>query len=353
MDRRGSNVGIAAAPERDDVAIAVARSAFSAWLRSARELRGLRLDDVARVTRIQLRTLERLEQAAFNELPADVFVRGFIRNYARVVGLDPDDAIARYDGCGVSPGPVAAAKAKAFVDVFESGPTKPAGVESVVRRGPEEAPLGRRVPQATPSAPIAIPVAAIAEIAAEPAPVVEPAPAEVAPAEVAPAIVEAAPAIAEDPKPKRKRGKRGGKGRSKKKIAPTPGVEAVEAREAPAIAVEDLECEIIVVEEIVRPPVRVTAPSVAAVAPSLVIDDDDPDSAEREREERAAKDRPRSFLPQALLDNDRGSRQGGLTLAVIILLIVATLTLSYLMRRPSAGGEGITSIARDAATDRA
>nr|MBA3542364.1 hypothetical protein [Deltaproteobacteria bacterium] len=83
------------------------------------------------------------------------------------------------------------------------------------------------------------------------------------------------------------------------------------------------------------------------VVPSLVIDDSDPDMAEQEREERlAAKERSpraRSFLPPILLDrDDRSGRQGGLTLAVIILLIAATLTLSYLMRRPSSSGDGVT-----------
>jgi len=79
-------------------------------------------------------------------------------------------------------------------------------------------------------------------------------------------------------------------------------------------------------------------------APSLVIDDADPDSAERVLEERAERREPRrSFLPPILLDReDRSSRQGGLTLAVILLLIAATLTLSYLMRRPSASGDGMT-----------
>jgi hypothetical protein len=80
-------------------------------------------------------------------------------------------------------------------------------------------------------------------------------------------------------------------------------------------------------------------------APSLVIDDADPDRAEREQEERAAAREPHrvSFLPPILLDReDRSARQGGLTLAVIILLIAATLTLSYLMRRPSVSGDGVT-----------
>jgi len=104
------------------------------------------------------------------------------------------------------------------------------------------------------------------------------------------------------------------------------------------------------------PPIS-TAPSVpwrrpnlprqeSYVVPSLVIDDADPDSADRERDDRLAKE-PHplglSFLPPILLDReDRSSRQGGLTLAVIILLIAATLTLSYLMRRPSGSGDGVT-----------
>jgi len=84
----------------------------------------------------------------------------------------------------------------------------------------------------------------------------------------------------------------------------------------------------------------------SAAAPSLVIDDADPDSAERVLEERAEKHTPRrSFLPPILLDReDRSARQGGLTLAVILLLIAATLTLSYLMRRPSASGDGMTRL---------
>jgi len=91
-----------------------------------------------------------------------------------------------------------------------------------------------------------------------------------------------------------------------------------------------------------RKPAYAAAP--APIVPSLVIDDADPDSAERVLEERAEAVTPRrSFLPPILLDReDRSARQGGLTLAVIILLIAATLTLSYLMRRPSAAGDGMT-----------
>jgi hypothetical protein len=93
-----------------------------------------------------------------------------------------------------------------------------------------------------------------------------------------------------------------------------------------------------------RPSLPTTTAS-TYVVPTLVIDDADPDSADRERDDRNAKEPHRlSFLPPILLDReDRSARQGGLTLAVIILLIAATLTLSYLMRRPSPSGDGVTS----------
>ena len=94
-----------------------------------------------------------------------------------------------------------------------------------------------------------------------------------------------------------------------------------------------------------RPSVT-TTPSLVAV-----IDDADPEGAEHafEARRRSAKERGLSaFLPPILLDReDRSARQGGLTLAVIILLIAATLTLSYLMRRPSASGDGVTQTATE------
>jgi hypothetical protein len=91
------------------------------------------------------------------------------------------------------------------------------------------------------------------------------------------------------------------------------------------------------------------------VVPSLVIDDADPEGAAQVLEEREAarahesSAQRRSFLPPILLDReDRSARQGGLTLAVILLLIAATLTLSYLMRRPSSSGDGVTRAAAPA-----
>jgi hypothetical protein len=78
--------------------------------------------------------------------------------------------------------------------------------------------------------------------------------------------------------------------------------------------------------------------------PVLVIDDEHPEEAERSQEERVERSEGswRSFLPPALLDSDDGSHRGTLTLAVIILVIVATLTMSYLLRRPNVSGDGVT-----------
>ena len=63
-------------------------------LRQAREERGLTLDDVARITRVPLRTLEAIEDGDRTALPAPVYVRGFVRAFARAVGVAPEDAVA-------------------------------------------------------------------------------------------------------------------------------------------------------------------------------------------------------------------------------------------------------------------
>jgi hypothetical protein len=82
---------------KDDAASGWAE--FCASLRARREGLAMSLEHVARVTRIPATSLARLERGAFGELPADVFVCGFLRSYARCVGLDPDEVVARYRAC--------------------------------------------------------------------------------------------------------------------------------------------------------------------------------------------------------------------------------------------------------------
>src|SRR5882757_8736062 len=78
-----------------------ARTSLALWLRTGRMQRGLSLEAVSKVTKIQPRILERLEAGKLDGLPADVFVRGFVRSFARCVGLDEAEAIKRYAACGL------------------------------------------------------------------------------------------------------------------------------------------------------------------------------------------------------------------------------------------------------------
>ncbi|MFQ5350502.1 MAG: helix-turn-helix domain-containing protein [Thermoanaerobaculia bacterium] len=69
---------------------------FGGWLRRQRELRQVSLREIADVTKISIRYLEALEEDRFDVLPAPVFAKGFLREYARYVGLDPDDVVNTY-----------------------------------------------------------------------------------------------------------------------------------------------------------------------------------------------------------------------------------------------------------------
>lgn len=70
--------------------------AFGRWLRSQRELRGIRLRAIADSSKISLGHLKALESGRFDLLPADVFTKGFLRQYAGFVGLDPEETINFY-----------------------------------------------------------------------------------------------------------------------------------------------------------------------------------------------------------------------------------------------------------------
>lgn len=66
-------------------------------LREARENKDLTLDEVQAAIRINPRYLQALEEGDYAALPTPVHVRGFLRNYARYLGLDPDPLLARYE----------------------------------------------------------------------------------------------------------------------------------------------------------------------------------------------------------------------------------------------------------------
>lgn len=70
---------------------------FGTILRRAREARTLLLADVAHRTKVARATLDAMEKGDLASLPAPVYVRGFIRSYARAVGADEAVPLALYD----------------------------------------------------------------------------------------------------------------------------------------------------------------------------------------------------------------------------------------------------------------
>lgn len=55
------------------------------------------LTEVSRATRIQVKYLEFLERGQYDKLPADVYVRGFLRSYARYLNVDEQTLVKLYD----------------------------------------------------------------------------------------------------------------------------------------------------------------------------------------------------------------------------------------------------------------
>jgi cytoskeleton protein RodZ len=83
-------------PPWDKGAEAESGSSFGTWLRRQREAREISLRDVAERTKISMRYLEAMEDDRFEVLPAPVFAKGFLREYARYVGLSPDEVVNHY-----------------------------------------------------------------------------------------------------------------------------------------------------------------------------------------------------------------------------------------------------------------
>lgn len=408
--------------------VADPRTSLAMWLRAGRAQRQLTLDDVARVTKIQTRILEKIEAGQLEGLPAEVFVRGFVKSFARCVGLDESEAAQRYGQCANAPATPTNSVARAFVETLVAAPKsepKAVPVQPSLLVEPEIFPDSSRE-----MAPLDVDVDVDVELELEAVPVAAPG-IEVVEVPVI-EVIEIAAATEEIPaKKKRTRKKPTGivAPRSRKKkltaeptnapeneptLALAPVANVAEAAEAKIVAALAPEATVIVVttsnssgsfalaeasaademfgrstnvdaidddslidtselelaegsEPVVADPWKPTMPPVAAsvpwkrpaypisrtpkanafALPTLVIDDSDPDLADLEREGRDSATKPGphrvSFLPPILLDrDDKSSRQGGLTLAVILLLIAATLTLSYLMRRPSVSGDGMT-----------
>lgn len=69
---------------------------FGETLRKEREKRGITLESVSEGTKIGTRFLRALEAGQFDQLPGGVFNKGFVRAYARHIGLDEDKTVADF-----------------------------------------------------------------------------------------------------------------------------------------------------------------------------------------------------------------------------------------------------------------
>jgi cytoskeleton protein RodZ len=77
---------------------------FGAQLKREREQRKISLDDISVSTKIGTRFLRAIEDDQFDQLPGGIFNKGFVRAYARHVGLDEEQAIADYlEATGAQP----------------------------------------------------------------------------------------------------------------------------------------------------------------------------------------------------------------------------------------------------------
>ena len=78
-----------------------------AHLRRAREAANMNVDKVAAALLLQPQMIEALEADSFDHLPAPTFVRGYLRGYARVLGLPAEPILDMYDRRGFEPPPLA------------------------------------------------------------------------------------------------------------------------------------------------------------------------------------------------------------------------------------------------------
>src|SRR2546430_9564379 len=72
-------------------------ASFGEELRREREIRGISLKEIADATKISKRFLEAIERNDHKTLPAPVFTRGFVREYAKYLGLNAEEMVNRYN----------------------------------------------------------------------------------------------------------------------------------------------------------------------------------------------------------------------------------------------------------------
>ncbi|HET8875012.1 MAG TPA: RodZ domain-containing protein [Casimicrobiaceae bacterium] len=120
---------------KESVASARAQFTAGARLRAAREATGLSVDAVARQLKLAPRQVKALEDDDWQHLPGRTFVRGFARNYARFVQIDPDAVIALLPAPDAAPAlerPALAASRRPMGEIPVERVTKPSAARWLV-----------------------------------------------------------------------------------------------------------------------------------------------------------------------------------------------------------------------------
>ncbi len=122
---------------------------FGDKFRNAREKKELTLDQVSNVTKISSRMLKAIEEEHFDQLPGGVFNKGFIRAYAKHLGLNDEEAVNDYLTC----------LREAQVDAHEvwepqAVPASPSPAPK--RRNPETSKAAPKPPASKPQPPVQV-----------------------------------------------------------------------------------------------------------------------------------------------------------------------------------------------------
>ena len=80
---------------------AVPSVALGAAFRAARDRAGMTRDEVADVLHLDVAVVAAIEDGRYEDLPMRPYARGYVRNYARILGLDADDLARRFDAADV------------------------------------------------------------------------------------------------------------------------------------------------------------------------------------------------------------------------------------------------------------
>ncbi len=226
-------------------------------LRDKRDELDIGLDEIVRTTKISKASLLSIEAGEFDKLPGDVFARGFLRSYARCVGLDGDEVVQRYARCSLDPAPVSSVLADSQV---------------------AERRKNRRSPNSSPNSSVE-----------------------------------------------------------------TEGIETSDSTTSsvttPSIQVSKDNA----IRKVLRDAFDLGRGKRAASAGKTPRDSSTrSDSSVDVASSAPTQKRVRTFLPPSFDSQDDMTHRGPLTLGVIILVIVATLTMSYLLRRPGTNTDGFT-----------